>query len=256
MTLASPKLTEAAWRLLPGPLRRKLRTGAASASSASLPAGRWRPSSASHADVPDPPVAHVSAGVVGGRPRWFAGAGRELRGQPVGLGAQGQAACAQGDPAVLDGLGRAWVVLALASKFAQRMGAQSRACHRSSEVLVVERGLLPGGQLRDLRDPIPDLPLRALCRPRVRRLRGARECPRGGRARNGYAVGQPVARALRWHASGAVRSAYPPLTLAPPGAEHHLGEAQRVEGVVALLALADGAAVDRRGPLDGPGTRA
>jgi hypothetical protein len=145
--------------------------------------GRRGPGEPGHADhLPGP----------GGHDRWQVGGhglvrrrGRELRSVEVGLGAQGQAEPAQGDSAVRDRGhwhgGRA--------DAHHEVGKSAGPRHESRlhpADCVRRRRLLPG-ELRDLPNPVPDLPLHPLQGPWIQGL--------------GTGVGTAGVRAPRGHTS-------------------------------------------------------
>jgi putative flippase GtrA len=135
MTQVSPKLTEAAWGLLPGPLRRKLRTGGGRRLVRFAPAA-LAALLATQLTYLILQIAHVSAGIAGAA-GWFAGAtvsyvvsrwAWERKGRPHLL--------KETLPFWLISLG-VGVVLTLTSKFAHAE-ARHLGLHRVEEVIFAQ----------------------------------------------------------------------------------------------------------------------
>ena len=191
------------WRMAPGPLRTKLRSQGGRRFVRFAPAAVLA-RCATQLTYFVLQLAHVTGGhrrcgrMAGRR-------GRELHGQPLGVGAQGQAASAQGDPAVL-------AVSSVRRGHSRPRRASSRTTQAHAQGMhrvrgrPVSPGPVPGGQLRDFRDQVLDLPLRALRRPRIKGRRTRRESAPS--TRSGPAPGR---RRTRWHrrATGRHRPAAP-----------------------------------------------
>jgi putative flippase GtrA len=135
MTQVSPKLTEAAWGLLPGPLRRRLRTGGGRRLVRFAPAA-LAALLATQLTYLILQIAHVSAGIAGAA-GWFAGAtvsyvvsrwAWERKGRPHLL--------KETLPFWLISLG-VGVVLTLTSKFAHAE-ARHLGLHRVEEVIFAQ----------------------------------------------------------------------------------------------------------------------